>query len=224
MELRIDNISHIYKEGVEQLIFSDLSIAIKESKNIAVVGPSGVGKTTLLQIISGIMLPSMGKVFYDDFELVGSSNTDRTVFRRENIGMVFQDFRLFPELTIYENIILPMKFNNLPPEERKDRVEEILQSVDMLRYKSTYPNKLSGGQKQRIAMAIALANDPQFIFADEPTGNLDSETSEIVIDLLLSLAREREKTLLICTHDRAIIDRMDEVWKIENKTITVVRK
>jgi putative ABC transport system ATP-binding protein len=224
VELIIENISHIYKEGVEQLIFSDLSIAVKKPKNIAVVGPSGVGKTTLLQIISGIMLPSMGKVFYDEFELVSSTNTERTIFRRENIGMVFQDFRLFPELTIYENIILPMKFNKLPTEKRKERVEEILQSVDMLRYKSTFPNKLSGGQKQRIAMAIALANDPQFIFADEPTGNLDSETSRVVIDLLISIAKEKGKTLLICTHDQAIIDRMDEVWKIEDKIITVIDK
>lgn len=221
MELIIDNISHIYKEGVEQLIFSDLSIAVKKPKNIAVVGPSGVGKTTLLLIISGIMLPSMGKVFYDDFELVGSTNTARTVFRRENIGMVFQDFRLFPELTIYENIILPMKFNNFQPKKRKERVEELLQSVDMSRYKSTYPNKLSGGQKQRIAMAIALANDPQFIYADEPTGNLDADTSKVIIDLLISIAKEKGKTLLICTHDQSIIDRMDEIWKIGDKNITI---
>jgi len=220
MSITIDNLTHIYKGAVEQVIFHEISLKIASGDTIAVMGPSGVGKTTLIKIIGGLLQPSLGKVFYDDFELISASPKERTIFRRSNIGFVFQDFRLIPRLTVRENILLPMQLAGFVKEEREKRIEELLGSIHMAEFRNVKIPKLSGGQQQRVAIATALANDPAYIIADEPTGNLDSDTSNSIFQLLHDLTKKNGKTLLIATHDLSIKQKVDSILHIENQKIT----
>lgn len=219
MNIEIEDLTHIYSGVVEQKIFDNLNLSTKERKLIGITGPSGVGKTTLINLLAGIIKPSFGKIFYDDFELNSQKLEDITEFRKKNIGLIFQDNKLFADLTVEENIRIPMQLNRFSKPKQIERLDELLNMVDLSKYKKMYPQKLSGGQQQRVAIAIALSVDPPIILADEPTGNLDPENAEMLIDIMVNLTKETETILIVSSHDKMVIDKLDTVWEISNRSI-----
>lgn len=219
MKINIDELTHIYTGKYEQQIFQNVSISTREADKIALVGPSGVGKTTLINLLGGIIKPTFGKIFYDDTEIVSLNIDERTEFRRDNIGFVFQDFRLIPHLSVEENIKITLYLNKIAKSKHDDMVSNILDSVDLSNYAKVKPSILSGGQQQRVAIASALVNNPHVVLADEPTGNLDQDTAAMIIDLLIKLSDENKSTLIICAHDQMVINKMQRRWNITNLNI-----
>ena len=180
----------------------DVSLSIGSNQLVAITGKSGSGKSTLLNIITGIDKPTQGSVVINGIRVDKLSETELASWRGKNIGVVFQFFQLLPTLTILENVMLPMDFcNTYPKKERKERALALLEKVNIREQADKFPSKLSGGQQQRVAIARALANDPPVIVADEPTGNLDSQTATSIFDLFASLARSG-KTVIVVTHER----------------------
>lgn len=182
----------------------DISLEVREGEFVAVVGKSGSGKTTLLNVITGIDSPSVGEVYVADAEIHAMDQEGLARWRGKNIGVVFQFFQLLPTLTVAENVMLPMDFcNTYPPRERRERAVSLLEKMGIAGQADKLPADLSGGQQQRAAIARALANDPPVIAADEPTGNLDSKTSEEVMQFFAGLAGEG-KTIVMVTHERGL--------------------
>jgi putative ABC transport system ATP-binding protein len=175
------------------------------------MGRSGAGKSTLLNLVSGIDLPTSGQIVVDGTDLTGLSETERTLFRRTNIGFVFQSFNLISTLTVIENVLLPLELAGASLEGARQQAQEVLAHVGLGNRFDSFPDRLSGGEQQRVAVARALAHDPLFVLADEPTGNLDYETGQQVLALLDDLVRETGTTLLVATHDREALDRADRV-------------
>jgi putative ABC transport system ATP-binding protein len=175
------------------------------------MGRSGAGKSTLLNLVSGIDLPTSGQIVVDGTDLTGLSETERTLFRRTNIGFVFQSFNLISTLTVIENVLLPLELAGASLEGARQQAQEVLAHVGLGDRFDSFPDRLSGGEQQRVAVARALAHDPLFVLADEPTGNLDYETGQQVLALLDDLVRETGTTLLVATHDREALDRADRV-------------
>lgn len=205
MDIVLHGLSKAYKHGSDDvLILKNISLTIKSGEIVSVVGPSGSGKSTLLSIMSGINLPSEGKVMMDGRDLYSLSELSLSKFRREHFGFVFQQFSLIPNLNVRENIELPILFGRMKP--NKDLVKSICSKLGIEGKLDYLPSQLSGGQQQRVAIARAVITNPDIIFADEPTGNLDQETGDNVIQILLQIARENHKTLVIVTHDRNIAD------------------
>ena len=167
----------------------------------AILGKSGSGKSTLLNLISGIDAPDSGQIWVNGQDLTALPERDRTLFRRSQIGFVFQFFNLIPTLTVGENVSLPLELNQLSRSDTDKRARELLEAVGLLERWDTFPEKLSGGEQQRVALARALVHQPLLILADEPTGNLDEETGAQMMDLLARLTREQNGTLLIVTHN-----------------------
>ena len=192
----------------------DINLNVATGEFLAIVGKSGSGKSTLLNILTGIDCASSGEVFVSGSKLNDLSESQMSVWRGQHIGIVFQFFQLMPTLSILENIMLPMDFcNSFPKGERKDRALALLEQVNIVEQANKFPSELSGGQQQRVAIARALANDPKIIFADEPTGNLDSSTAEQVFELFKSLS-QAGKTVIMVTHDASISSKA-------NRTITL---
>ncbi|MDA3851847.1 MAG: ABC transporter ATP-binding protein [Spirochaetaceae bacterium] len=182
----------------------DISLELQSGEFLAVVGQSGSGKTTLINLVCGIDSLSSGSIRIGDTQLEQLSQRKLNLWRGSNLGVVFQFFQLLPTLSIMENILLPMNFCNIiPVNQRKDRALALLDRVGILEQANKFPSHLSGGQQQRAAIARSLANDPSIICADEPTGNLDSQTSDKILDLFAELAREG-KTILMVTHERDV--------------------
>jgi putative ABC transport system ATP-binding protein len=173
----------------------------------------------LLNLISGIDSPSSGRVWVDNTPITHLSEYERTIFRRNHIGIIFQFFNLIPTLTILENVTLPQELNGLSRDDCREKAMSLLERVGLeTRYK-VFPDRLSGGEQQRVAIARALANNPDLLLADEPTGNLDVETGKQVLHLLLELTRDEGKTMIVATHSADIISLADEVYKIENSNL-----
>jgi putative ABC transport system ATP-binding protein len=180
----------------------DVSISIENNQLLAITGKSGSGKSTLLNILTGIDKPSSGSVSINSVRVDKLSETELASWRGKNVGVVFQFFQLLPTLTIVENVMLPMDFcDSYPKRERKERALTLLEKVNIREQADKFPSELSGGQQQRVAIARALANDPPIIVADEPTGNLDSQTATSILELFASLARSG-KTVIVVTHER----------------------
>jgi putative ABC transport system ATP-binding protein len=179
-----------------------ISLTIESRKLIAITGKSGSGKSTLLNIITGIDRPTEGSVLINGIRIDKLSESELASWRGKNVGVVFQFFQLLPTLTILENVMLPMDFcNTYPKKDRKERALSLLEMVDIKEQADKFPSTLSGGQQQRVAIARALANDPPLIVADEPTGNLDSQTATAIFELFAKLARSG-KTVVVVTHER----------------------
>lgn len=194
--LRAENISKIYCQNAVSLqALHDVSVTIQKGEFVAVLGRSGSGKSTLLNILAGLDRPSEGKVYIDGTDIFNLSEEKRTLLRRGKIGFVFQAYELLHSLTVAENIRLPELIADA------DYVRELLDALEIRKYEKCYPDQLSGGEQQRTAIATALINHPPILFADEPTGNLDSKTERIVIDLLKKLAAKYETSILIVTHN-----------------------
>ncbi len=213
VSVRFERVSKYYSEGNTRLnILDNVSTEFLAGKITAILGKSGSGKSTLLNLISGIDCPSSGLVWVDNSPITRLSEYERTVFRRNHIGIIFQFFNLIPTLTVLENVTLPRELNGFSKSDSKKKAMSLLKRVGLeTRYK-VFPDLLSGGEQQRVAIARAL----DLLLADEPTGNLDIETGRQVMDLLLELTRDEGKTMIVATHSADIISLADEVYKIEN--------
>jgi len=210
--LALQGITKTYSEGPsEREVLQGLSLTIDRGESVVLMGRSGAGKSTLLNLVSGIDLPTSGQIVVDGTDLTGLSETERTLFRRTNIGFVFQSFNLISTLTVIENVLLPLELAGASLEGARQQAQEVLAHVGLGDRFDSFPDRLSGGEQQRVAVARALAHDPLFVLADEPTGNLDYETGQQVLALLDDLVRETGTTLLVATHDREALDRADRV-------------
>ncbi len=211
------NISKSYKEGEKKnQIFENLSMEIEEGEFIVLLGRSGSGKSTLLNLIAGIDAPDSGIIRVSGHKLNHLSETDRTLFRRCHIGFVFQSFNLLPTLTVKENILFPLELNDLLDETGLQGAERLLERLGLLDRKNAFPDRLSGGEQQRVAIARALIHHPDIVLADEPTGNLDLETGQEVLNLLDELVREQGKTLIMATHSQEVIGFADRIYTLRH--------
>lgn len=198
--INIQNLSKIYKtEDVQTNALNNVSLHIKEGEFVAIMGPSGCGKSTFLNILGLLDDASTGSYKFADVETLNVGEKKKSVIRKQNIGFIFQNFNLIDELTVYENIELPLIYNGISSSERKKRVEEIMDQINISHRAKHYPQQLSGGQQQRAAVARALVTKPKLILADEPTGNLDSSNGNEVMNLLAELHREGS-TIVMVTH------------------------
>ncbi len=212
--LRAENISRIYCQNAVSLqALHRVSVTIQKGEFVAILGRSGSGKSTLLNILAGLDKPSEGKVYIDGTDIFHLSEEKRTLLRRKKIGFVFQAYELLYSLTVTENIRLPEL------EANADYVGELLEALGIRQYETCYPDQLSGGEQQRVAIARALINHPPILFADEPTGNLDSKTERIVIDLLKNLAEKYGISILMVTHNEDLVKDADRVIRLEDGEI-----
>lgn len=201
-------------EAGPRTVIERAECVIHQGELVALAGPSGSGKTTILNLISGIDTPTSGEVIIDSTPITGLSENERTLFRRKNIGFVFQFFNLIPTLNVRENLLLPLQLNGYPGADAQKRVVRLLEQVSMEDRAESYPDRLSGGEQQRVAIARALVHDPPLILADEPTGNLDSDTGRGIVSLLKDLVEASGRTMLIVSHS-------DEVVEIASRVIVI---
>ena len=211
-----------YREGDEDHVVLDgVDVRVESGERVAVLGPSGSGKSTLLNLISGIDRPDRGVVRVDDVELTALSERDRTLFRRERMGFVFQFFNLIPTLTVVENLLLPLELSSDGNGAvDRGRAMDLLDAVGLASRADAYPDRLSGGEQQRVAVARAIVHRPRVVLADEPTGNLDEETGERVVALLDDLVARDGLTLVVVTHARDLAARMDRVLRVRHGRVT----
>jgi putative ABC transport system ATP-binding protein len=204
------NITKTYTIADREIrVLDDVSLSVAEGEFLVVEGSSGSGKTTLLSLLSGLDKPSSGRVLLEEMDITEATEDDLAPLRNEIIGFVFQSFHLVPSLTALENVMFPAEIRRDP--QAHDKAAELLKRVGLQKRSDNYPHQLSGGEMQRVAMCRAVINNPKIIFADEPTGNLDSENGKAVLDLLLEFQKERQTTLVLVTHSvdiARIADRM----------------
>ncbi len=193
-----------------------VDLDIGRGETVALRGRSGSGKSTLLNLIGGIDAPDAGSVTVAGIDLTGLTERDRTLFRREHIGFVYQAFNLVPTLNVGDNVRLVLELNRVPAADASARIAELLEAVGLRDRADSYPDVLSGGEQQRIAIARALAHQPAVLLADEPTGNLDDGTAEGVLDLLDTLVRASGRTMLIATHSAQVASRCDRIIELHN--------
>lgn len=204
------NLKKYYKLGTHTVKALDgVNFRAEDGEFVSIIGKSGSGKSTLLHMIGGLDIPTEGEVFVGGKNLAGISREKLAVFRRRNVGFIFQSYNLVPDLNVYENIILPAELDGAAVDE--ELVDELLDSLQLLDKKEAMPNTLSGGQQQRAAIARALALKPLLVLADEPTGNLDTETSHDVIGLLRVMAKRFQQTMVVITHDQDIAQMADRI-------------
>ena len=216
--LETKNLKKIYGSGENEVHALDgVSISVEEGEFVAIVGTSGSGKSTLLNMLGGLDRPTSGSVVVRGKELMQMKDEQLTIFRRRNVGFVFQNYNLLPILNVYENIVYPIEIDGSKVD--KEFVKQIIHNLGFERKLKNIPNNLSGGQQQRVAIARALATKPAIILADEPTGNLDSKTSMDVILLMQSISREFNQTILMITHNEEIAQMADRIIRIEDGKI-----
>lgn len=216
--LQTHNLKKIYGKGeTEVKALDDVSISVEKGEFTAIVGTSGSGKSTLLHMIGGLDHPTAGTVQVDGQKINAMKADELTIFRRRNIGFVFQQYNLVPMLTVWENIILPVKLDGKTPE--KEYLNEIIGMLGIEKKLDRFPNELSGGQQQRVAIARALASKPAILLADEPTGNLDSRTSQDVLGLLKVTSEQFHQTIVMITHNEEIAQMADRIIRIEDGRI-----
>lgn len=217
--IEINKVSKVYGAGsTEFYALKEVSFTAEEGEFAAILGPSGSGKSTLLNIIGGLDKPTSGSVKMNGMELSNSNDKKMADYRRKEIGFVFQSYNLIPTLNVKENILLPMLLDHRKPDEAY--MEELLSLLGILEKKNDYVHQLSGGQQQRVAIARALANKPHIILADEPTGNLDSDTSRDVMNLLIASAKKYHQTILMITHNADLATLANRIIRIESGRIT----
>ncbi|NER14354.1 ATP-binding cassette domain-containing protein [Leptobacterium flavescens] len=198
--IRVENLTKVFRtKEVETTALNEVSLEIKKGEFVSIMGPSGCGKSTLLNLLGMLDKPESGSYTFQETEISSMNEKERAGIRKKNIGFIFQNFNLIDELTVFENIELPMVYNNISSSERKKRVNEIAERIGISHRMKHYPQQLSGGQQQRVAVARALVNKPSIILADEPTGNLDSSHGNEVMELLCEL-NEEGTTIVNVTH------------------------
>lgn len=198
--IKVSGLKKEYRTGKEVIpVLKGVDFSVKEGEFVCIIGPSGSGKTTLLHLLGGLDTPASGSIELDGTVIASKSEKARTIIRRKNIGLIFQNYQLLPTLTIYENIVFPLHADG--KNVSSEQVEELLNAVDLAGYEKRFPYELSGGQQQRVAIARALIHKPALLLADEPTGNLDRQRSSDILDLLAELHHERKQTIVMVTHD-----------------------
>lgn len=199
--IRLEEVSKIYRMGENEVkALNHANIIIKKGEFVAIMGPSGSGKSTAMNLTGSLDTPTQGKIFLGRHNIADLDESDLAQIRGKRIGFIFQSFNLIPNLTAKENVMLPMTFQGIDEDEREEKAEKLLKMIDLGDRMDHYPNQLSGGQQQRVAIARSLANDPEMILADEPTGNLDSKTGEKVMGFLNEL-NDQGRTIVMVTHD-----------------------
>ncbi len=217
--LKVQNLSKTYGKGENQVnALKDVSFILEQGEFAAVVGESGSGKSTLLNCIGALDTPTSGSIYMDGKDLFSMKEEQRTIFRRRNIGFVFQSFQLVTELTVEQNIMFPLLLDYRKPEQ--SAVNEILEVLGLKERRHHLPCQLSGGQQQRVAIGRALITKPKLILADEPTGNLDSKNSQDVIDLLVKASRHYQQSILMITHNNNLTTSVDRVLRVSDGVLT----
>ena len=223
MLLKADNISKIYKNGNKSFeVLKNIRFSIKAREIVAIVGPSGAGKSTLLHILAGLDKPTKGNVVFDDTDLYGLSDSRRSLLRNKRIGFVFQFYYLLSEFSVLENVMMPVmvsRDNDIRKNFSSDKANELLSRVKIKGKADNKPSQISGGEAQRVAIARALINDPDIVFCDEPTGNLDSANAGIVLELIKDLNQKTKQAFLIVTHNEKVADFADRILHIEDGRI-----
>ncbi len=214
----LKQVSKSYQEGgTRHQVLDAVNLEIQQGETIVLLGKSGSGKSTLLNLISGIDLPDSGDILIGSQNLSALNEEERTLFRRRDIGFIFQFFNLIPTLTVEENLILPLELNGGNSQGARQRANIMLQEVGLADRATSFPDRLSGGEQQRVAIARALIHQPAIILADEPTGNLDEETGRIIISLMDRLVKQENRTMIIATHSREVIDLADKVYTLRQR-------
>lgn len=216
--LRVENLSKSYGKGEAKVdALKNINLSIKKGEFIAIVGPSGSGKSTLLHLLGGVDKPTSGNVFINDINIYDLKEKDLAIFRRRNVGLIYQFYNLIPVLTVKENILLPAELDNRKID--KEYLEDLLKTLDLKERENNLPSELSGGQQQRTSIGRALINRPSIVLADEPTGNLDSKNSKEIVELLKVSVKKYNQTLIMITHDTNLALQADRVITIEDGII-----
>jgi putative ABC transport system ATP-binding protein len=218
--IKLRHLSKSFQEGGQtRTVLSDLSLTISEGEFVILLGKSGSGKSTLLNLISGIESPTVGEVWVNGMNITRLRDQERTLFRRDHIGFIFQFFNLIPTLNVLENVTLPLELAAVSDRRAREAAARLLTEVGLDDRLNSFPDKLSGGEQQRVAIARALAADPLLVLADEPTGNLDEETGRQIIDLLLRMTQAAGKTLLMATHNPELVALADRVLRVHDGAV-----
>jgi putative ABC transport system ATP-binding protein len=221
--VNVEKLTRIYHTGsTRQVVFDALTFSVDKGEAVALLGASGSGKTTLLNLVSGIDTPDNGRVLIDDVDVHALAEPQRTLLRRRQIGFVFQFFNLIPTLKVGENVALPLELLGADERSAQQRATALLADVGLGGLDMRYPETLSGGEQQRAAIARALAHQPALLLADEPTGNLDEDTGDLIIELLTGLARRQGTTLLLVTHSTRVAQAADRVLRLSHGQVTPV--
>ena len=217
--LRVENLCKTYGKGeAEVQALKNVSFSLEKGEFAAVIGESGSGKSTLLNCIGALDTPTSGSIFIDGQNLFSMKEEKRTIYRRRNIGFIFQSFQLVSELNVEQNIVFPLLLDYREPDHK--RVNEILDLLGLTERRKHLPSQLSGGQQQRVAIGRALITQPKLILADEPTGNLDSKNSQDVMDMLTTASRHYQQTILIITHNKNLTASVDRVFQVSDGVLT----
>jgi putative ABC transport system ATP-binding protein len=215
--LELIDLSKSYVDAeIERAVLCNVNASIKPGEFLAIRGRSGSGKTTLLNLIAGIDTPDSGEILIDGLSIHAMNERERAVYRRDNIGFIFQFFNLLPTLKVIENVSLPAELAKVEQKRAENLALTLLEKVGLADRASDFPDKLSGGEQQRVAIARSLIQDPKVLLADEPTGNLDTATGEQVLGLMLELAREFKRTLILVTHSHQISSSADRILNIQD--------
>ena len=217
--LRVEHLSKIYGKGENEVrALDDVSFSVEKGQFVAIIGPSGSGKSTLLHILGGVDRPTSGKVFLEGQDVFAQNEDQLAIFRRRQVGLIYQFYNLIPVLNVTENIALPVLMDGRKV--NQERLDDLLTTLALKGREKHLPNQLSGGQQQRVSIGRALMNSPAVVLADEPTGNLDSKNSQEIVELLKLSNRQYGQTLLVITHDESIALQADRIITIEDGKVT----
>jgi len=216
--LSVENVTKTYQSGSRKLtVLDNVNFSIEEGESVAIVGPSGSGKTTLLGLCAGLDYATSGSVLLNGHALEKLSEDQRAAVRSKEVGFIFQNFQLLPTLTALENVMVPLELKKR--KDAKSKAQELLKLVGLADRATHYPTQLSGGEQQRVSIARAFANEPKILFADEPTGNLDTETGTIIEDMIFDLNRQNGTTLVLVTHDPELAKKTNKIIQIKGGVI-----
>ena len=216
--LKVENLTKVYGKGDNKVVALDnVSFTVEKGEFVAIVGASGSGKSTLLHLLGGVDKPTSGKVFIDDTDIFSLNDDKLSIFRRRQVGLIYQFYNLLPILNVEENIVLPMSLDNRKVS--KEKISKLLDTLGLKERKNHLPNELSGGQQQRVAIGRALITNPTIVLADEPTGNLDSKSSDEIVSLLKKTNKDLKQTIIMITHNLEIAAIADRIIKIEDGKI-----
>lgn len=221
--LRTENLTKIYGKGDNQVIaVNDVQISVAQGEFVAIVGSSGSGKSTLLHMLGGVDRPTSGQVFIEEQDIYQMNDDNLAIFRRRQVGLIYQFYNLIPVLNVEENMTLPCELDGKEPD--REQLEELLKTLGLTNRRKHLPNELSGGQQQRVAIGRALMNRPAILLADEPTGNLDSKASDEIIELLKICNQKYKQTIVMITHNLEIAKQADRVLVIEDGKVAADRE
>ena len=218
--LKAENLVKIYGQGENEVkALNNVSLEIEEGEFVSIVGSSGSGKSTLLNMLGGLDRLTSGDIYINNKKLGDMKDEELTIFRRRNIGFVFQNYNLVPILNVYENIVLPIELDGMKIDE--EYIDSIINTLGLNQKLTNMPNNLSGGQQQRVAIARAIATKPAIILADEPTGNLDSDTEEEIIEILKTSAHKHGKCVIVVTHSKDLANKSDVILELKDKKLVL---